>query len=342
MFTPADQALTAEIEAALQDSRLEDSHRSLLHFALGKIFDDLAAYAQAIGHFDAANRLERFQEKCVAVFRPKPRQNKGAEREGCFDRAGFAAAIDRLIGAFPPGAPPATAASRSELPVLIVGMPRSGTTLVEQILASHREVAAGGERDFWSRRSGWQDGRIGGFGARAAEAAIADYLGLLAGISPNAARVTDKMPYNFLFLGLIHRLFPEARIVHCRRDPLDTALSIYFTRFARGHAFASSRADIVFYYRQYRRLMAHWRIVLPAANLLEIDYESLVTDGDAIRRLVAFCGLGWDEACLDFHRSARPVATASAWQVRQPLYRSSIGRWRHYAPWLGELRALAD
>jgi hypothetical protein len=154
------------------------------------------------------------------------------------------------------------------------------------------------------------------------------------------------MPYNFLLLGLIHRLFPNARIVHCRRNPVDTALSVYFTRFTQvlpTQEFAYSRREIVDYYRQYRRLMAHWRSMLPADRLLEIDYEALIADQEIVTRTILdFCGLDWDRACLDFHQTDRPIATASAWQARQPLYRGSIERWRHYEPWLGELIELRD
>jgi hypothetical protein len=149
------------------------------------------------------------------------------------------------------------------------------------------------------------------------------------------------MPFNFLFLGQAHALFPRGRIVHCRRSPLDTALSIYFTHFSGSHDFAYRREDIVHYYRDYLRLMEHWRTVLPPDRFIEIDYEALVADQEVVsRRLVAFCGLDWDEAVLDFHGTDRPIMTASAWQARQPVYRSSTERWRHYEPWLGELRQL--
>jgi tetratricopeptide (TPR) repeat protein len=321
-FTPADRPLIAKMTALVEDSRISSHNRSLLHFALGKIFDDLAEYETAIGHFDEANRLGRGKTR--------------------FDGPAFAAMVDWLIETFPKDALTAHAASDSQLPVLIVGMPRSGTTLAEQILASHPQVAAGGELNFWLQRSDWVGRRrIGQLDAAAEQSAIRDYLALLTGISSDALRVTDKMPYNFLFLGLIHRLFPAARIIHCRRNAIDTALSLYFNRFGKTQEFTFSRDDIVFYYRHYDRLMRHWRAVLPASRFLEIDYEKLVADQEAVsRRMVAFCGLEWDGACLDFYRTGRPVTTASARQVRQPVYRSSVERWRRYEPWLGELREL--
>jgi tetratricopeptide (TPR) repeat protein len=320
-FTAADRPLIADMTALLKQSTLAPQKRALLHFALGKIFDDLAEPETAIGHFDEANRLGRANVH--------------------FDRPDFAARIDRLIAAFPQDAM-SPDASDSQLPVLIVGMPRSGTTLAEQILASHPQVAAGGELNFWLQRSDWAGKQYAGrMDAAAEKNAIRDYLALLTGIARGAARVTDKMPYNFLFLGLVHRLFPGARIIHCRRNPIDTALSLYFNRFGKTQEFTWSRSDIVFYHRQYERLMKHWRTALPADRFLEIDYEKLVADQEAVsRRMVAFCGLDWDGACLDFHNTARPVATASAWQVRQPLYNSSVDRWRRYEPWLGELREL--
>ena len=220
-------------------------------------------------------------------------------------------------------------------------MPRSGTTLTEQILASHPKVAAGGEIDFWLQRSGKP--------GLAEPDAVRDYLGLLTRLSFGAARVTDKMPFNFLFLDIVQRLLPNARIVHCRRNPVDTALSIYFARFtaatgfARINDFAYARKDIVRAYRDYLRLMEHWRGVLSSDRFIEIDYEGLVADPEAVaRRLVAFCGLEWDKACLDFHRANRPIATASAWQARQPIYRSSVERWRNYEPWLGDFAGLGE
>ncbi len=321
-FTAADRPVIAMMEAALAHPKYSENDRILTHFALGKIFDDLKDYESAIRHYDLGNALEH---------KNRP-----------FDAPGLTATIDWLIAAFPAAAIRSPAASDSHLPLLIVGMPRSGTTLIEQIFASHPEIAAGGELGFWLHRFDpvrarklrqlEQDDEI---------RAVSDYLKLLGEVSRDARRVTDKMPHNFLLLGHIHRLFPNARIVHCRRHPVDTALSLYFSRFIGGHEFAFSRDDIVFYYRAYLRLMAHWRKVLPPDRLIEIDYEDLIADQEAVsRRLVAFAGLDWNDACLDFHQTERPIATASAWQARQPVYRSSAERWRNYEPWLGNFRQL--
>jgi hypothetical protein len=229
-----------------------------------------------------------------------------------------------------------------ETPVLIVGMPRSGTTLVEQIVSSHHAVAAGGELGFWRERN---RAGLGIFAADTdpddARRLAEDYLQVLRTISPSAARVTDKLPFNFAHLGIIRQVFPRATIVHCRRHPIDTCLSNFATNFQIPYDFAGDRGSLVFFYRQYQRLMAHWRAVLPAERFIEVDYEVLVADPEPLtRRLVAACGLDWDEACLAPHRNRRAIGTASLWQARQPIYRTSVERWRRYEPWLGELRAL--
>jgi tetratricopeptide (TPR) repeat protein len=315
-FGPTDRPLVARMTALLTEPRISDAGRSQLNFALGKAMNDLGEYETAIRHFDDARRLEP---------------------DRAFDRAGFAETVRRNIET-----PPASQSvpSQSERPVFVVGLPRSGTTLVEQMLASHPDVATTGESDFW----------LGSFTTpdeAATEETIARYLGMLNAASGQAKRVIDKMPYNFLLLGLLNRAFPNARIVHCRRHPVDTALSIYFTRFnrlsrhSRLNDFSACRDDIVFVYRQYRQLMDHWRATLPPDRFAEIDYEQLVAEPEpTVRRLLNFCGLEWDAACLDFHRGDRVVSTASIWQVRQPLYHSSVGRWRRYEPWLGEFREL--
>jgi hypothetical protein len=222
-------------------------------------------------------------------------------------------------------------------------MPRSGTTLVEQIVSSHRDVAAGGELGFWEQRSTIREAAIAdGITPQTAEEMASAYRAALREISPDGRSVTDKLPTNFLALGLVRLAVPDAAIIHCRRHPLDTCISIYSKRLP-GSFYSRDRASLVFYYRQYQRLMAHWRAVLPPEKFLEVDYEALVADREAqTRRLIAFLGLDWDEACLAPERNPSLVRTASMWQVRQPVYSSSVGRWRRYEPWLGELRALLD
>jgi Sulfotransferase family len=169
------------------------------------------------------------------------------------------------------------------------------------------------------------------------------YLVLLRRVAPSSARVTDKLPFNLLCLGVIHLLLPNARVVQCRRHPVDTCLSIYFTRFTQSLSFVSDKGDLVVAYRQYARLMDHWRQVLPPERLLEVDYERLVAEPEAVtRELIAFTGLAWDDRCLRPQDNPLPVMTASLWQARQPVYATSVERWRRYEPWLGELRQLLN
>ena len=298
--------------------------RMQLLFAVAKGLQDLAEYGPAIHIFDEANRLRR-------QLNP-------------FDRDDMARAFDWMIETFTPDflARHAGIGAADDRPILILGMPRSGTTLVEQIVSSHSLVAAGGELVFWAaeaaplatpaitERLTAEAGRIAGA-----------YRVLLDRIAPGAQYVTDKNPYNYVWIGLIHLIFPRARIIHCRRHPLDTCISIYTTLFGAQTDFAGDRSDLVFYYRQYLRLMAHWRAVLPAGTILDLQYEDLIADPEpASRALIAFCGLDWDPACLHPEANRRTVHTASIWQARQPIYRSSVERWRRYEPWLGELREL--
>jgi hypothetical protein len=170
-----------------------------------------------------------------------------------------------------------------------------------------------------------------------------EFLALFAALPAAAARVIDKLPSNFKNLGLIHAALPAARFIHLERHPLDTCLSIYFQGFTAAHAYATDLSDLAHYYREYRRLMAHWRATLPPHLLLEVRYESLVDDPEHwSRRMLAHLGLPWDPRCLEFHRTDRSVLTSS-WQVRQPIGKGAIGRWRHYERYLGPLReALGD
>jgi hypothetical protein len=223
-------------------------------------------------------------------------------------------------------------------------MPRSGTTLVEQIVSMHPEVGAGGELQFWNQRGAeWHRSGAAKEEKAFLVSAASDYLGLLHKIAPKAARVTDKMPFNFLWAGLIHKTFPRATILHCRRAAVDTAVSIHQTHFHPGLAFPTGGAELVAYFRDYERLMSHWRRVLPADRFLEVDYEELTRAPEpVIRRIIAACGLPWDDSCLRPECNPRSVNTPSKWQARQPIYRTSVAKWRRYEPWLGPLRALVD
>src|SRR6202795_3749342 len=182
-------------------------------------------------------------------------------------------------------------------PVLIIGMPRSGTTLVEQIVSMHPEAGAGGEMNFWNEGgAAWHGSGVAGNQTPFLAKAAADYLSVLRAIAPRAARVTDKMPFNFLWAGLIHVAFPRAIIIHCRRAPIDTALSIHQTHFHPSLAFPTGGAELVAYFRSYQRLMEHWRTVLPGDRFIEVDYEDLTRAPEpAIRRIIAACGLAWHD-----------------------------------------------
>jgi Flp pilus assembly protein TadD len=303
--------------------------RSVIHRALGKINEDLDRVDAAFAHFEAANIAtgaafdwtahERYISGSIALF----------TRAFLEQRAG--------VGA------------RSARPVFVIGMPRSGTTLVEQILASHPDVAALGElTDIETglmsavRQSSDAPGffeRVAELEPKALRAAGQRYLDAIAARGAQRARAVDKMPHNFLFLGWIRLILPGASIIHCTRDPLDTCVSCYTHRFSEAHAYSTDLTKLGDYYRSYERLMAHWQSVLPSPPL-EVRYERLVADleGES-RRMIAHLGLDWRQECLAFHKTRRVVQTPSQWQVRQPLYASSIGRWRKFERHLGPLRA---
>jgi len=208
----------------------------------------------------------------------------------------------------------------------------------------HPEVGAGGELNFWNERGAeWHRSGAAGNERPFLVKAAADYLRVLRAIAPKAARVIDKMPFNFLWAGLIHLTFPRATIIHCRRAAVDTALSIHQTHFHPSLAFPTGGVELVAYFRSYQRLVDHWRSLLPADRLIEVDYEELTRKPEpVIRRIIAACGLAWHDACLRPESNPRAVKTPSKWQTRQPIYRTSVARWRRYEHWLGPLRALVD
>ena len=307
-----------------------------VHFALGDLYDDLGQYDRAFEHYAAGNALRHTDydpqstadriDRIIAYF--------SAERLAALPRASVQAALPANVSA--------------DLPIFIVGTPRSGTSLVEQILSCHREVQAAGELRHMMRLAeglglGFQDGDSGvvdsdddsgdgdaipdGEGLTAAAESYLQDLGARAG---EARRVTDKMPYNFERLGLISLLFPGARVIHCRRDPLDSCLSCYFQNFRRGNFQTFDLRHLGIYHRHYERLMAHWRDVLDLA-ILDVSYEAHVEDPEGtLRDILEFLELDWDPACLEFHDSKRFVKTASRDQVKRPIYKSSVGRWRNY------------
>jgi tetratricopeptide (TPR) repeat protein len=324
-MTGADSAWLQGAEALLA-GRLPLEHEIGLRFALGKSYDDLGRYEEAFRHFRRANELSK-------------------RHASPYERGNVARQVDNLIASFDAAFldSPHPGASASPLPVLIVGMPRSGTSLIEQILASHPEVFGAGEVSFWE--SAGEKYTSAGSLSSAAPPTLAgmarDYLAQLTASSGPAARVTDKMPANFLYAGLIHAVFPEAKILHVQRHPLDTCLSIYFQNFPAMRAYATDLDNLAHYYSEYLRITDHWRAVLPASTLLEIPYEALIADQEGwTRRMLDFIGLSWSPQCLDFHRTERVVITASRWQVRQRINAASVGRWRNYEKYLGPLKPL--
>jgi tetratricopeptide (TPR) repeat protein len=304
-----------------------------LRFAIGKYFDDVKDFENAFLNYRRANELAK---QCGPGH----------------DRRQLTRAIDLIIRSHDRSwiSRERNAASASARPVFIVGMLRSGTTLAEQILASHPAVFGAGELTFWGDESAAsitnaaaiEAGEIAVSGATLAGLGN-QYLALLQRLSPDALRVTNKFPTNFLFLGLIHAALPRARIIHMRRHPIDTCLSIYFQHLEAANTYANDLEDLAHYHREYQRLMRHWRAVLPANVMLDVPYEAMVLDLPAwSRRMLDFIALPWDERCLDFHRTARTVGTASRWQVRQKLTTSSVERWRNYERFVGPLKSLVE
>jgi tetratricopeptide (TPR) repeat protein len=322
-MTDDDKPILERVVKLLEGNDLTERQRMMLHFAAGKALDELHDYRAAMEHFDAANRIRH--------------------KIASFDQNQFVRAVDGLVARFTRDffAENAALGEDDETPVFVLGMPRSGTTLIERFISSHPQVGGGGERSFWNQNAPACVGAATAKLAARAEGLRGSYLSLLRGIAPGALRVTDKMPFNFLWVGLVHVLLPKARIVHCLRNPVDTCLSIYSTYFAEHWGFASDRGDLAAYYRQYVRLMDHWRTVLPADRMIDVDYEqAIAAPEETAQRLIAFCGLEWDPACLSPDRNPDGVRTASRWQARQPIYRTSVERWRNYEQWLGELRGL--
>ncbi|HLT89674.1 MAG TPA: sulfotransferase [Woeseiaceae bacterium] len=304
-----EQALAAGADPAAAEELL---------FARGKALDDLDRCREAFETFARANAL-------------------GAQRNPRYDPAVTERAFDRLIGLVDAEWLARNTLESAHSPVFICGMFRSGSTLVEQILAAHPAVTAGGELELlpWlalRELGSWPQGAANV--SRTALAAIAEgYMAHVRELFPDAARVTDKRPDNFLYLGLIRALFPKARIVYTVREAADNCLSIWFQHLGT-LSYATDLAHVAHYYRQHERLMAHWRELLGDA-LYTVQYEALVADPEpVVRDLLDFLGLEWDERCLAFRDAARPVRTASVWQVREPLHSRSVGRWRRYEPYL--------
>jgi len=344
-FAPAYDALSRQkkfddegegaesLEKLLTQQHLPVGERCSAHFALGRIYEGQGEYDRSFENYRRGNELMRED----------------------FDPKKHADFVNELIETFSPelfekckgmGDP-------SDKPIFIVGMIRSGTTLVEQIISSHPKVFGAGELDDIKNVARAMPQLLKSkktFPRCLEDAAPAEirqgakqYLAAIAKMSEGEPYVTDKMPGNFFHAGLIRILFPNAHIIHTMRNPLDNCLSAYFNKFQTGQQFSYDLGYLGKYYREYARLMAHWRKALPPP-FLEVQYEDLVANQEEVsRRIIAFCGLDWDDRCLEFHKNERPIRTASSWQVRQPMYSSSVDRWRHYVKNLAPLiAALGD
>jgi tetratricopeptide (TPR) repeat protein len=325
-----DRELVAQMEEVLLDAALPRVFRRDLEFALGKAYSDLGDAGRAMVHYDAGNSLFR--------------KMKFGESE--FDTNQFRDGVDFAIRNFDAHFIETNEAhgSSDPLPVWVVGMMRSGTTLAEQILSSHPGVVGAGERRFWMehrRMALLPPGNM--IDPAKLQEICASYIQLLRSFGPDAARVVDKLPTNYENLGLLHIAFPNAKVIHMRRHPVDTCISIWATLTSANFDWSCVKKNIVFVYKEYLRLMDHWRQVLPAGTMLEVDYADLVENPEpTIRAMVAHCGMEWDDRCLRPQDNQRAIATPSDWQVRQPIYRSSLERWRSFEPYLGEFAELLD
>jgi len=323
-----DPAMIALEAAASGLDTMHPKRAIALRYALAKGYEDQNRYAEAWPHYAAGAALKR------------------AEID--YDAAQFEDGVDHIIEVMDAATIKRlrSFAIPSETPIFVLGMPRSGTTLTETILASHPQVYGGGELNDLGRLLPMESGdaearyphlitRIDGNSlSRIAQTYVED----VARLAPQSPRVTDKLPANFLYLGLIHALMPNARIVHTMRDPVDTCVSCFTRLFDKAQLHSYDQVEMARYYNSYSRLMDHWRMVLPADAFLDVQYETLVSDFDAqARRLVDWCKLPWDDACLDFHKTKRSVRTASVTQVREPIYTTSVLKWKAYEAYLGPM-----
>jgi tetratricopeptide (TPR) repeat protein len=307
--------IIAQLQAALKAPSIDNLTRISISFALGKVLDDCGEYRKAFKYYADGNRLDR----ATTTKYSQTDQEQLVQDNIDFFTAHWFANLEPVSDA---------------KPIFICGMFRSGSTLVEQILASHSSVTAGGERDFFVRLGSETispyPAAIDGLATNGLQTIANQYLEDLARAFPGAICVTDKRPDNFLYLGLIKALFPNARIIHSKRQALDNCLSVYFLRAGASVSYATDLGDIVHYYKQYQRLMAHWEALF-SDDIHQLSYDNLVVDPEPqIRALLGFLELPWEPGCLEFHIIENRVKTASIWQVRQPLYQKSSGRWNNY------------
>ncbi|MGJ4888786.1 sulfotransferase [Bradyrhizobium sp. HKCCYLRH3099] len=330
-FKPDDPRLTGLRGLIERIDQLDQEKQIAAHFAMGKALSDLKDYDAAFSHLQQANTLKRKSFDYDSHQRLGMMKNVAARFTPEFFRSVAGQGDD------------------SWAPIFIVGMPRSGTTLMEQVLASHSKVFGAGELETFKELVGECAGRqkvapeypdlIALLPPEEMTRLGQQYTARVRPLAPEAQHIVDKMPLNFLFVGLIHAAFPRARIINTRRDPLDNCISCYQLLFTGAQPFAYDLTELGHYFRGYEGVMEHWHKVLPPGILMDVQYEDLVDDLEGVsRRVLAHCGLDWEESCLDFHRTERTVRTASLMQVREPIYRRSIGSWRRYEKHLGPLR----
>ena len=319
----------ASILRELADPRVPPDLAQPLHQAAGKVLDDLQRYDEAMEHFQKAKR--------------------GAGYD--FDIQSYRHRVDSIINFFSPEMLAARTGygNPSEVPVFVVGMPRSGTTLTEQICSSHPEVHGAGELTklrrvanalgYATRSAGAAQGSVPSITADLSRTLAEEHLSYLRQRAPGALRIVDKRPQNFELIGLMGILFPNARIIHCRRDAIDNCLSCFISNINKDHRYTSDLESVALYYREYDRPMRHWKRVFPG-RIFENSYEDLISDQEGqSRKLIDHLGLAWDDACLRFFDRDGSVRTASSWQVRQPVYKSSVKRWKNYK---GKIQPLID
>jgi len=347
-FTEGD-AHFARMEKLVESKSTPKMEKMRLHFALAKIFDDLADFNTAFSHLSSGNQIKResftydiahqelLVERIISVFSKRFLRSFSSGSTGLLSFLGPFAASRSLQSNVPP--------ARS---IFIVGMPRSGTTLVEQIISSHSQVCGAGEHNHLkdlvalSLANVAQSGKgfpdnVPDVSREALEGLGKDYLDAMQRHCTDAQRIVDKTPMNFLFVGLIWMLWPTARVIHCVRDPMATCYSCYTKLFSGDQQFSYDLTELGRYYRSYARLMKHWHSLLPGF-VLDVKYEDLVAElKPQTARIVDFCDLPWEQECLQFHSNKRPVMTASAIQVRRPIYATAVAHWRNYDQHLGDL-----
>ena len=325
-MTSVDSMWLKGAEQCADSGRLPPLNEASVRYAIAKYYDDVGDFGRAFRSCQLAKELVK------TAAAP-------------YDRAGATRFVDDLIRAYPRETlvQPQAGASDSTTPVIVVGMPRSGTTLLAQIIGSHPAARAAGELEYWSYavRKHNVGTRHEAPGETTRRRLAERYLRVLTEGCEDAVRVVDKSPFNSDYLGIIHTVFPNARIIYLQRDPIDTCLSCYFQDFPPALNFTLDLSDLAHFYREHRRVFEHWRTALPPGTLLEVPYEELISDQEGwTRRILEFLGLPWDAHCLSFYETKRSVLTASYWQVRQKIYNRSVGRWRNYRKFIGPLLEL--